>query len=105
VILFLLLLAVFLKRGSGTFIYNNYRQSLRIINEDSYALQALSAELGIGPADYERYLEEERAFLKGLRTEPVEVTNEIAYIEALQKLDKTLYVACYYEQFFVLINV
>ncbi|KAL6299353.1 hypothetical protein BKA93DRAFT_819932 [Sparassis latifolia] len=52
---------------SGNFIYNNYKQALDIIMQDSEVLDVLSEELNIGPAEYERYLEEEREYLSGLK--------------------------------------
>ncbi|GBE84231.1 hypothetical protein SCP_0602090 [Sparassis crispa] len=38
---------------SGNFIYNNYKQALDIIMQDSEVLDVLSEELNIGPAEYE----------------------------------------------------
>ena len=53
----------------GNFIYQNYRQALEQIQIDTPQLATLSTRLGIGPDDFERYLEEEWAYLTGLRHE------------------------------------
>ena len=53
----------------GNFIYQNYRQALERIQIDTPQLAALSTQLGIGPDDFERYLEEEWAYLSGLHHE------------------------------------
>ncbi len=53
-------------------------------------LASLSIRLKTTNADYERYLEEERQYLKDLQAEPeaVQVTSE--YMDLLDKLDSLL---------------
>jgi hypothetical protein len=76
----------------GNFIYQNYRQALERIQIDTPRLAALSTKLGISGEDYERYLELERAYLMGLRTEPQEVKATADYMEQLFELDNLRYV-------------
>jgi hypothetical protein len=77
---------------SGNFIYQNYRQALERIQIDTPQLAALSTRLGIGPDDFERYLEEERAYLTGLRQEPEGVKETADYMDLLFELDDLQYV-------------
>ncbi|KAL7284497.1 hypothetical protein ACG7TL_001788 [Trametes sanguinea] len=74
--------------ASGKFIYNNYRQALRIIDEGERVLDVYSRDLNLSAADYERYLDEERAYLQRLRAEPADVSLKCEYIEALQELEQ-----------------
>ncbi|KAI0682682.1 hypothetical protein C8T65DRAFT_713785 [Cerioporus squamosus] len=76
---------------SGRFIFNNYRQALQIVAEGTRALQVCALELKTSAEDYERYLEEEREYLRGLMEEPPEVALKIEYMEALQKLEEARY--------------
>ena len=50
-------------------------------------------ELGIGPSDYEAYLEQERVYLRSLMAEPPEVVLKVQYMDALQKLEDARYVS------------
>ena len=49
-------------------------------------------KLGIGGDEYKHYLELERAYLAGLRTEPQEVKATADYMEQLFELDNLRYV-------------
>jgi hypothetical protein len=71
----------------GNFIYQNYRQALERIEIDSPQLAALSSRLEIGPDDFERYLEEERAYLTGLRHERADVKETADYMDLLFELN------------------
>ena len=55
-------------------------------------LATLSSRLGIGPDDFEHYLEEERAYLTGLRHEREGVKETADYIDLLFELDDLRYV-------------
>ncbi len=72
----------------GKFIYNNYRQALKIITDGTRVLEIHERELKTTPADYERYLQEERAYLHALMSEPPEMTLKGEYMDALQKLEE-----------------
>ncbi|KAI0629625.1 hypothetical protein C8Q77DRAFT_1065128, partial [Trametes polyzona] len=76
---------------SGKFILDNYRQALDIIKTDGEALELLSQQLGVGPADFERYLQEERAYFKNRKVEPPEVTAELDYLDSLVRLQTAGY--------------
>ncbi|OBZ67902.1 hypothetical protein A0H81_12134 [Grifola frondosa] len=71
--------------ASGKFIFNNYQQALGIIKEGTRALRTFSQELKTNEADYERYLEQERAYLRSLQSEPPEVELTVEYLKALRR--------------------
>jgi hypothetical protein len=67
----------------GTFLVNNYKQALSIL-ETHDALQKTMNEQGIdGPKVFECWLEEEKAYLLSLAKEPPEETLEMDYYKAL----------------------
>ncbi|KAG8917673.1 hypothetical protein FRC02_002971 [Tulasnella sp. 418] len=70
----------------GTFIADNYKQALTVIAEyrDIFA-QVQNLEL-IANMDFDRWHEEEKVYLVGLRKEPEEETMAIAYVEAIDNL-------------------
>ncbi|RDX42144.1 hypothetical protein OH76DRAFT_1488926 [Lentinus brumalis] len=72
---------------SGRFIFNNYRQALKTIEEGERALEVYARDLKTTPEDYERYLQEEREYLRGLMAEPTEFTMKVEYMDALHKLE------------------
>ena len=64
---------------AGTFLLNNYKQTLKLLGTKPAVLVALSA-LGASNAEtVEGWLEEEREYLKGLTKEPIEETLEMEY--------------------------
>ncbi|KIY44560.1 hypothetical protein FISHEDRAFT_51255 [Fistulina hepatica ATCC 64428] len=72
----------------GTFLFGNYRAALRIISDSGYRLSLLEERLHTSAIDYERYLQEERAYFQGLLKEPLEVSQRFEYLEALERLQK-----------------
>ncbi|KIY42821.1 hypothetical protein FISHEDRAFT_7889, partial [Fistulina hepatica ATCC 64428] len=74
--------------SSGKFLYSNYREALRRILRNSAQLSSLESTLHTTSEDYERYLNEERAYFASLVKEPVEVAQRFEYFETLQKLQK-----------------
>jgi hypothetical protein len=76
----------------GNFIFQNYRQALERIQIDAPRLAALSTRLGIGSDDFERYLEEERAYLTGLLHEREDVKETADYMDLLFDLDDLKFV-------------
>ncbi|KAH9831718.1 uncharacterized protein C8Q71DRAFT_798813 [Rhodofomes roseus] len=73
---------------SGTFIYNNYRQALNIIADDSRALAALSTELRVSTTDLEEYLKQEREYIHNRKNESPEVARKLDYLAALRRLEE-----------------
>jgi hypothetical protein len=57
-----------------------------IIKSCSVDLETVRANLSISDDEFERYLEDERQYLSGLKTEPPEETLKYQYVEALQEL-------------------
>ncbi|KAI0323191.1 hypothetical protein GY45DRAFT_1265025, partial [Cubamyces sp. BRFM 1775] len=71
---------------SGKFILDNYRQALDIIKDDTAVLELLCKQLGIGPSDFEQYLQDEQKYYTSRRVEPPEVAAELDYVESLHRL-------------------
>lgn len=69
----------------GNFIYQNYRQAVEKITENSIKLQILEEQLHTSGPDYEQDLRGEAKYLEGLRSEPAEVAITIEYMELLSK--------------------
>lgn len=77
----------------GNFIFNNYRQALEKKALDGSRLERLSADLKLAPADYDRFLEEEREYLKKLKVEDPTESVAADYIVLLRNLEDHEYVA------------
>ncbi|KAJ2970863.1 hypothetical protein NUW54_g12636 [Trametes sanguinea] len=67
----------------SNFLFNNYKQCLRIIAENTVDVEQLKTELGIDDDAFKTWLAEEKAFLSGLREPPEEQVLETAYVQAL----------------------
>ena len=76
--------------SAANFIYGNYQQALGIIKNDSAAFEVMAEGLKITAEDCEQYLKDERRFLAHAR-EPLQMTQNINYLEALMTLEKTEY--------------
>jgi hypothetical protein len=65
---------------SGTFLVNNYRQSLDILKNTPTVLSKAKQELGVeDDAVFEKWLSQEREYLQGLKKEPLNETLEMEY--------------------------
>ena len=73
--------------SAGNFIYNNYRQALSILREGTEKLDNLCAKLGATTGDIERYLDQEREYLRSRKVERPEVVRKAEYVEALKRLE------------------
>ncbi len=67
----------------GKFLFNNYRQALKIIKDYEPEVERMKATLQITNDDIEQWLVEEQKFLMNLKNEPEERVLEVAYVEAL----------------------
>ncbi|KAG1745370.1 uncharacterized protein EDB91DRAFT_1080299 [Suillus paluster] len=70
------------------FLYNNYKQALRIINDLAPVVQELKQQLDLSDADFEQWNIEELQYLEALAAELEYNPEKIAYVEALQSLAK-----------------
>ncbi|KAI0366036.1 hypothetical protein BV20DRAFT_1056040 [Pilatotrama ljubarskyi] len=73
---------------SGKFIFHNYRQALRAIEDGVKKLEIYERDLKTTAEDYERYYREECEYLRGLKSEPPEVSLKFEYVQALQELEQ-----------------
>ncbi|KZT26423.1 hypothetical protein NEOLEDRAFT_1198259 [Neolentinus lepideus HHB14362 ss-1] len=67
----------------GKFIFDNYRQALRIIADFTPEVKAMEKALGISCDNFSTWLDEERRFLTDLKDEPQEQVLKCAYVRAL----------------------
>lgn len=67
-------------------LYGNYKQALRIIQEDGFALQEAKHSLGIDDGDIKAWRAEQSEYLRTCTQEPEYDIHAVAYVEMLQKL-------------------
>lgn len=68
-------------------MYNNYKQALDILNYGNAALPKLMQDLRVVDVSvFERWLEDEKAYLVGLTHEPEEETLQMEYWQRLVNL-------------------
>lgn len=72
----------------GKFIYDNYRQALKIIREYTPELDMFKQLHGITDSDFVKWHEEQISYLKSLKKEPEEDVLRVEYFMALSKLEK-----------------
>ncbi|KAJ8456446.1 hypothetical protein ONZ51_g12120 [Trametes cubensis] len=70
----------------GKMLYDNYRQALAFIREQTPIIAGAKASLEITDDDLKRFAQEERAYLGSLGRETAEDLHQIAYVEKLQEL-------------------
>ncbi|KAG1787544.1 hypothetical protein EV424DRAFT_1340062 [Suillus variegatus] len=71
----------------STFLYNNYKQALRIISDGTNSLPKLMHELGLKDKSvFDTWLAEERAYLTSLSHEPNHETIQMEYWQKLLNL-------------------
>ncbi|KAG1777172.1 hypothetical protein EV702DRAFT_1045562 [Suillus placidus] len=71
----------------GTFLHNNYKQALNILSDDEINLKKLMQDIHIlDESVFERWLQEERDYLHGLRSEPEHETLQMEYWQKLVNL-------------------
>ncbi|KAF8516427.1 hypothetical protein BU17DRAFT_76640 [Hysterangium stoloniferum] len=74
-----------------TFLYNNYKQALDVINSGPTALSQAMQDLQIFNFNvFEEWREEEKIYLEGLSKEPIVETLEMEYYQKLINLRKDL---------------
>jgi len=72
---------------TATFLLNNYKKALEILDSGPQALTQAMSDLGIHDESvFEVWLEEERAYLQGLQREPEEETLQMEYWQKLVDL-------------------
>jgi len=84
----------------ATWLYNNYVQALKIVNEETLALEHAIESLGIaGTEELEHWQAEELEYLQTLGKEDDYDVMAIAYVERLQELDDIRSVCLLYLRF------
>ena len=72
----------------ATWLYNNYVQARKIIDEETFALEHTMESLGIaGTQELDRWQAEELEYLQTLGKEEDYDVMAVAYVERLQELD------------------
>lgn len=67
---------------------DNYKQALDILQSEVLLLEMMEKRGITGPAIFRAWLDEEKSYLSGLKSEPPEETLEIDYYESLVRLQK-----------------
>ena len=70
------------------FLHNHYHKVITAAQTLEIELTTLCEQLGITADSFERYFEQEKAYLDGLKTTPPEVTLKIQYICGLNMLNQ-----------------
>ena len=70
----------------GTMLLNNYRQALKIVDEDQVILNEILQARNISVEDLDRWQNEQVAYFASLGQEPAEDFHRIAYVDLLQQL-------------------
>lgn len=78
--------------AAGRFLYNNYRQALKIIADGTPHVEKMKARLNITDDNIDGWLKEEEEFFKNLKDEPDERVLESAYVRALYDRQAAEYV-------------
>jgi KDZ transposase-like protein len=68
----------------GKFIYNNYRQALKTISEETAILKVYGDATAVDGTVFERWRKEEKAYLDSLRSEPTEDKLSCIYVDAYE---------------------
>jgi hypothetical protein len=72
----------------ANFLYSNYRQAIDILADGNAVLPKLMQDIGVVDTSvFELWLEEEKAYLKGLTREPDEETLQMEYWQRLVNLN------------------
>lgn len=79
---------------TGTFISDNYKQSLNIISTNTPIIEQACLELDLSLNDFDTYLDDERRYLAGLKMDPLVNTLHLDYVKAIDNLAKFRYVIC-----------
>ena len=69
----------------ANFLYQNYRQALRILEDEDHAISIAESVAHCKRQDFPQYLQEELLFLDNLKADPPELTARIDYANALKK--------------------
>jgi Kyakuja-Dileera-Zisupton transposase len=77
-----------LTQASGKFLVNNYKQALNILEGKTSVRDAMVAR-EVTPENFRQWLQDEREYLKSLKTEPLEETLQMEYYQKLVNMDDT----------------
>jgi hypothetical protein len=77
----------------GNFLHNNYKQALNILSDGKINLKKLMQDIHTADKSvFERWLQEERDYLHGLRSEPEHETLQMEYWQKLVNLAASQYI-------------
>ncbi len=74
---------------AGKFLVDNYKQALDILQSEVLLLEMMEKRGITDPVIFRTWLDEEKSYLSGLRSEPPQETLEIDYYESLVRLQKS----------------
>lgn len=73
----------------GTFIYDNYQQSVEIIAMNTPIVMQACLDLDIDIQDFDRNLDDEHTYLANLKIDPLANTLHLDYVKAIDHLTKS----------------
>ena len=79
---------------SANFLYQNYRQAIRILKDEEHAVSFVENAHCCNRQDFPQFLQEERLYLDSLKADPPEITAKIEYANALKQYYERKYVLC-----------
>ena len=81
-----------LTKLSANFLYQNYRQAIRILEDEEHAVSFVENAHHCNRQDFPRFLQEELSYLDSLKADPPELTAKIEYANALKRYYEYKYV-------------
>lgn len=73
----------------GSFIFNNYHQSLDTISSNMPLVEKACLELNISLGDFDKNLDDEHDYLANLKIDPLANTLHLDYVKAIDNLTKS----------------
>ena len=77
---------------SANFLYQNYRQAIRILEDEEHAVSFVEDAHCCNRQDFPQFLQEELLYLDSLKVDPPEITAKIEYANALKRYYETKYI-------------
>lgn len=77
---------------SANFLYQNYKQAIRILEDEEHAVSLVENAHHCDRQDFPRFLQEELVYLNSLKADPPEITAKIEYANALEQYYDRKYV-------------
>ena len=74
---------------SANFLYQNYRQVLHILENEGHTVSVVEEAAHCNHCNFPQYLQQELLYLNSLKADPLELTAQIEYANALKQYYET----------------